>query len=195
MTGRDISDADLDPALVDAYIAGTLDAQGEAVLAEQVARVIPFHSTAPNPIQAALSRLIGYLGREPGLWAWLDHDEGRPRAVARLYEVMGLLDQFSDNPAVVSALRELRARIHYPPGLLGYLLPDTNEETLASLAGQIEQILAEDEPDQAMDVAAAALGMLEGIAPVAERTDPDLVDLSRRLEQVRGRLAGATARH
>src|SRR5258705_3784576 len=126
MTGRDMSDAHLDLALVDAYTAGTLDAQGEAVLAEQVARVIPFHSTAPNPIQAALSRLIGYLRGEPSLWAWLDHHDGRPRMVAQLYEVIGLLDQFSDNSAVVSALREFRARIHYPPGLLGYLLPDTN---------------------------------------------------------------------
>ena len=31
--------------------------------------------------------------------------------VARLYEVMGLLALFSDNPAVVSALRWFRARL------------------------------------------------------------------------------------
>ena len=115
--------------------------------------------------------------------------------VARLYEVMGLLDLFSDNPAVVSALREFRARIHYPPGLRGYLVPATNEETLASLAGQIELLLADQETDQAVEVAAAALDMLERIAPVAEELDPNLGDLGRRLEQVRERLVGAAASH
>ncbi len=112
--------------------------------------------------------------------------------VARLYEVMGLLDLFIDNPAVVSALREFRARIHYPPGLRGYLVPATNEETLA---GQIELLLADQDADQAVEVAAAALDMLERIAPVAKELDPNLGDLGRRLEQVRERLVGAAASH
>lgn len=186
-------DDNLDLALIDAYIGGTLDAQREAALAEQVARIIPFHSTAPHPIRAALTRLIGHLGGEPGLFAWLDQHGGRPRVVARLYEVMDLLDRFSDNPAVVSALREFRARIHYPPGLRDYLVPATNEETLASLAGQIELLLADQETDHAVEVAAAALDMIGRIAPVAEELDPNLGDLRRRLEQVRERLVGAVS--
>ena len=113
--------------------------------------------------------------------------------VARLYEVMDLLDRFSDNPAVVSALREFRARIHYPPGLRDYLVPATNEETLASLAGQIELLLADQETDRAVEVAVAALDMLGRIAPVAEELDPNLGDLGRRLEQVRERLVGAVS--
>jgi len=108
-------------------------------------------------------------------------------------KAMDLLDRFSDNPAVVSALREFRARIHYPPGLQDYLVPATNEETLASLAGQIELLLADQETDHAVEVAAAALDMIGRIAPVAEELDPNLGDLGRRLEQVRERLVGAVS--
>jgi hypothetical protein len=187
-----MADVELDPAIVDAFLTGALDAQGEADLAGMVARVMPFHWRAPNPIQAELSRIIDRLGSEPAVFAWLDRYPGEPRLVARLYRVMALLDQLSDNPAVVEALREFRARIQYPPGLHGYLVPSTDETTLASLAGQIELLLADDRANEAADLAVAAVTMLEEIAPRAAQLDPNLRSLYDQLEQVRGNVLGAT---
>ncbi|MDT5028595.1 MAG: hypothetical protein QOE61_5021 [Micromonosporaceae bacterium] len=187
-----MADVELDPAIVDEFLAGTLDAQGEAGLAGVVARVMAFHWRAPNPIQAELSRIIDRVGGEPALFAWLDRYPGEPRLVARLYRVMALLDQLSDNPAVVEALREFRARIQYPPGLRGYLVPSTDETTLASLAGQIELLLADDRTNEAAELAVAALAMLEQIAPRAAQLEPNLRTLGDQLEQARGNVQGAT---
>ncbi len=39
---------ELDPRLVDRFVAGTLDPAGEAALAEEVARLLPFHAELPN---------------------------------------------------------------------------------------------------------------------------------------------------
>jgi hypothetical protein len=48
------------------------------VLAEQVARVLPWHTTLPNPGAAALTETTKHLGGEPGLFAWLDRQPGYP---------------------------------------------------------------------------------------------------------------------
>lgn len=104
-----MTDFKLDRSLVEAFVAGTLDPQGEAELAAQVARVIPFHAMAPNPVAAGLSRIIHHLGDERALLAWLDRHPGEPRLVARLFVLIGLLDRYGDEPAVVTALRALAA--------------------------------------------------------------------------------------
>jgi hypothetical protein len=133
---------ELDQELVDALVADRLDASGQAVLAEQVARMLPVHWVAPGPVVASLSRLVDKLGSERELFGWLERHPGRPRLVARLYVVIGMLDQISDDPAVLTALRELRRRVPFPPGLSGYLVPDTDDGTLAELSARIEAILA-----------------------------------------------------
>src|SRR6266704_71809 len=131
--GRPMIELRLDRPLLDAFVAGRLNAGGEATLATEVARLLPFHASAPNPIQTALSRLVDHLGGESALFAWLDGYPGQPRLVARLYVLIGILDDLTNRSPVVTALRELRARIPYPPGLSGYLASDTTTETLASL--------------------------------------------------------------
>ena len=181
----------LDRALIDALIAGTLDRRGEAALAEQVASVLPFHWALPNPITAGLVRLRDHFGGEPGLLDWLDRHPGLPRLTARLYELVGLLDELSGQPAVVEALRDLRRRIGDPVELTGYLVPDTDSSTLASLGSKVESLLGEDRVDEAVEVAFATVELLLQTAPRTYELDPALGDLTGRIEQLRQRLLEA----
>jgi hypothetical protein len=68
----------LDRELVNALVSGRLDEAGEAVLAEQVARVIPHHWTLPNPLAADLSRIEHHFGGEPAVFEWPERHPGRP---------------------------------------------------------------------------------------------------------------------
>jgi hypothetical protein len=184
-------DIRLDHSLIDAVAAGRLDRQGEAQLAGQVARVLPFHWTLPNSTMVGLVRLRNHFGGEPGLLDWLDRYPGRPRLVARLYRLTGLLDELSTRPAVVEAVRELRDRVGDPTELTGYLVPDTDSSTLSSLGSRIESLLGEDRVDEAAEVALGSVALLLQAAPRADELDPDLGDLTGRMEQVRRRLADA----
>jgi hypothetical protein len=174
----------LDRALVNAFVAGTLDSGGEAVLADQVARILPYHWQAPNPIVALLSRIIHRVGGEPELLIWLDAHPGRPRLVARLFALIELLDRFSAEPAVVSAVRELRRRTPYPPGLERHLPPATTRETLASLSTAIELLLADDRPNESVRVAIATALMLQEVAPRAAEINPGARELGELLKPV-----------
>jgi hypothetical protein len=188
-----MAELELDKALVDAFVADALDAPGEAVLAEQVSRVLPMHWAAPNPIAAALSQLAHKLGGERELFGWLERHPGRPRLVARLYVVISLLDRISDEPAVVTALGELRERVPYPPGLAGHLAPDTDDATLAELSARIEALLADDRTDEAFRLAVAALAMLREVAPRVGERDAELRPLADIVDQVRRELTEAHA--
>ncbi|GAA1805792.1 hypothetical protein HC028_03270 [Planosporangium flavigriseum] len=188
-----VAEFELDPELVDAFVEGKLDADGEAKLADQVARLLPLHWTVPPEITGAMQRIIDRLGGDRELLAWLERHPGRPRLVARLYVLIGLLDQISDEESVVDALRELRDKVPYPPGLEGYLLPDTTPETLADLSAKIEGLLADDRTDQAFRLAVAAVAMLQEIAPRAARADSELSALGDVLEQIRRDLIAAAA--
>jgi hypothetical protein len=186
-----VAEFELDPDLVDAFTAGKLDERGEARLADQVAHLLPLHWTAPTEIMASMQRIIDHLGGERELLAWLERQPGRPRLVARLYVLIGLLDQISDEDAVVTALRDLRAKVPYPPGLGGYLLPDTTPETLADLSAKIEGLLADDRADDAFRLGMAAASMLQEVAPRAAKQDPELAVLGDVLEQIRRDLIAA----
>lgn len=188
-----VAEFELDLELVDALAAGTLDADGEARLADQVARILPLHWTAPNEIVGLMQRIIDHVGGDRELLAWLERHPGRPRLVARLYVLIGLLDQISDAAAVVTALAMLREKVRYPPGLGGYLLPDTTAETLADLSAKIEGLLADDRAADAFALAMAAVAMLQEIAPCAERSDPEFGALGDVLEQIRRDLVAAAA--
>jgi hypothetical protein len=175
----------LDRTLVEAFVRDGLDSGAEQALAEQVARVLPFHWNLPNPLAASLSRLSGHLGGDAGLVTWLDRHPGHPRLTARLYRAIGLLDQVSAEPSVVAALSELRTHDPYPPGLEDHLVPRTSRETLASLSYAIESLLGDDRADDAVALADAALAVLHRIAPRAAALDPNLEYLSGEAEQVR----------
>jgi hypothetical protein len=167
----------LDRELVDAFVSGGLSPDEEDVLADQVARVVPFHWNLPDPLVAALSRLTRHLGGEAALLHWLDRHPGRARTVARLYMFIGLLDRLSAEPAVVTALCELRASDPYPPGLAGHLVPQTTTETLADLAQNIEFLVGDGRVDAAARVVDATGAMLEKVMRRAAEVDPDLDDL------------------
>ena len=183
----------LDQTLIDAWVSGALDADGEVTLAHQVARVLPFHWTLPNPVAAKLSRITKSLGGEQALFDWLGQQPGHPQLVARLYRLIVLLDHLSTKDAVLVALRELRGRTPYPPGLGGYLIPDTNSETLAGLSWQIERLLAEDRIDEAVRLAGSAVEMLQQIAPRAAEIDPDLGVMAGQLDQIRKDIVAVSA--
>ncbi|MFD1276888.1 hypothetical protein ACFQ51_49195 [Streptomyces kaempferi] len=122
----------IDRSLVSGFVAGELSQQDEAELARQMAGLLPFHWSQPNSYASITSQVTDHLGGQRELMTWLDRFPGVPRLVARLYVLMGLLDQYSENAAVVTALRELRERTPYPAGLKGYLVPETDDETLAA---------------------------------------------------------------
>jgi len=163
----------LDPDLVDQLTAGRLDRQGEQTLADEVAQTMPWHWTLPLPSAAALTKLLQYLGGEPGLREWRDRHPGRPRLVARMYDLIALLDRISDSHSVVGELRRWRERTATPPVLAARLAPDTDEATLAGLAGQIESLMGDD-PAEAHQLALATVAMLADIAPGVVASDPNL---------------------
>jgi hypothetical protein len=161
----------LDPVLVDGFLGDAQDPRGEAVLADQVAHLLPFHAELPNPLTSALSRITAHLGGDAGLLDWLDRHPGRPRLTSRLYVLIALLDRFSAEPAVVTALRELRKETPYPPGLERFLIPDTTDETLAGLGYHIEVQLGDDREETAVRLALAVTDVLEQLAPRAAELD------------------------
>jgi hypothetical protein len=161
----------LDRDLVTAFVRQQLDDAGQAELAEQVSRLLPFHAQLPNPLTGDLVELTRTLGGDEGLLRWLDHFPGRPQVTARAYGVIALLDFYSATPGVVRALRELRVRDPYPHELAAYLSPDTGDYTLASLGQQIESLLAEGDPDEAVQLALRSLALLADIAPAAAELD------------------------
>lgn len=181
----------LAPSLVRRFVAGELDPEGQATLAEQVARLLPFHTELPNPLISRLTELIGHLGSEAALLEWLDNFPGRPGKVARLFMIIGLLDRFSAEPAVVNALSEFREHTPYPPGLRRYLVPDTNAETLAGLSWHIESLLAHDQVDDAVRLALDTTALLEQIAPRAAELNRTVADLAGLVDRARQDLLDA----
>ena len=182
----------LDHDLVDAFLARALSARDEDALAEQVARLLPFHATLPDRIAINLSRLTASLGGEHGLLDWLTEKPGRPRLVAHLYRLIGLLDWYSANPAVVSALRQLRAKKSPLSPIVGaHLAPDTDDATLAGLAWAIEMFLGEDRTNKATRLAIGAAELLERLARLAGQADPGVGDLAEDAARLRAAIAEA----
>ncbi|MFF7206562.1 hypothetical protein [Streptomyces sp. NPDC008141] len=187
------ADYALDHRQVAEFVVGTLDAEGETALAHQVARLLPFHWTWPNRVVEAMSQLMDHFGDQRELMAWLDRHPGQPRLVARLYVFMGLLDWYSAAPAVVTAMREYRERTPYPPGLKPYLVPATDDSTLASIAFKVEKLLSEERTREAVELAIATAAWLQQVAPRARELTPDVGDLDELMEQARQDIKAAAA--
>ena len=175
----------LDPELIDAVVTHEGDRQAAAALADEVAVVLPWHAELPHEITGHLTRLIRHLGGDDALLRWLDEHPGLPRVVARIYRLVGLLDGISGSRSVIAALRELRERNPYPPGLERYLPPDTDSGALASLAQHVESLLGEGRDDDAVALSLTTIAVLKDLAPRAIELDPSLRGLEEHVEQLR----------
>lgn len=184
----------LDPAKVGGFTAGTLGAQDEARLAQEVAELMPYGWDLPYKPQEALHKVVAHLGGRDELLEWLDGYPGRPQLTARIYVLLGLLDQYGDTPAVVKALRRSRSQEPYPAGLRDFLVPQTNEETLSDLGYQVEDYLSDGQDQKATALALATADWLRHSLsrPDAPRTDPD--DLADLVTHVRSDIDEAARR-
>ncbi|WP_028801266.1 hypothetical protein [Streptomyces sp. 142MFCol3.1] len=174
----------LDRALVSGLVSDSLSPQDEATLAKQVAQLLPFHWAQSNTLAVTMTEIVDHLGGHRELMAWLDRFPGLPRLTARLYVLLGLLDQYSEEHAVVRAFREYREHTPYPPGLRGYLVPQTDDSTLAGLAFRIEELLGDGEVTESVDLALATATCVEQIAPRAEELDATVGDMGAVMEHM-----------
>jgi hypothetical protein len=187
-----MAESTLDRALVRDFVAGGLGPSDEAELADQVARILPFHMQLPHPVLGDMIRVIDHIGGDEKLLAWLAGHPGRPRLVARLFEVIALLDDVSGRPAIVTALRELREQEKYPEGLERAMPPATDDSTLASVSWQIESRLADGDDDEAFRIAVASVDLLRRIAPRAAELDEDAREIEGMVERTRQDLVGVS---
>ncbi|MGW7609426.1 hypothetical protein ACWGKW_19550 [Streptomyces sp. NPDC054766] len=167
----------LDGLKASGFIAGTLSAEDEATLADEVAQLLPHHWDLPTKSVEALTPVIDHLGGQPELMAWLDRHPGRARLIARIYVLLGHLDQYSDDPAVLAAVRHARAQDPYPVGLRGYLTPETNDETLGGLAFRIEELLGDNREEDATALALTTADWLLRAARNADTPSPDVREM------------------
>ncbi|MCP2242426.1 hypothetical protein [Lentzea aerocolonigenes] len=155
----------LDPALVREFTEDQLAPADERELVNQVARVLPFHAELPHAVAADMLRVVKHVGGDSALLSWLDSHPGHPRLVARVFRVIGVLDELTARPDVVSALRSLRSSDGDPPDLEGVLPPATDDSTLASLSWRIERLLGDARDSEAVRLAVASVDLLRRIVP------------------------------
>ncbi|MFJ6836975.1 hypothetical protein [Streptomyces sp. NPDC091209] len=184
----------LDSLKVSGFIAGTLSTEDEARLADEVAQLLPHHWDLPTKSVEALTPVVDHLGGQQELMAWLDRHPGRPRLIARIYVLLGHLDQYSDDPAVLAAVRHARAEDPYPVGLRGYLTPETNDETLGSLAFRIEELLGDNREDDATALALATADWLRGAARNADNPSDDVREMGELMGHMRQDITEAAPR-
>jgi hypothetical protein len=174
----------LDSLKVSGFTAGTVSAEDEARLADEVAQLLPHHWDLPTKSVEALTPVVDHLGGQQELMAWLDRHPGRPRLIARIYVLLGHLDQYSDDPAVLAAVRHARAQDPYPVGLRGYLTPETNDETLGGLAFRIEELLGDDREEDATALALTTAEWLRGAARNADNPSSDIRELGELMDHM-----------
>jgi hypothetical protein len=184
----------LNGELLEAFLAGTSGTREENVLAEQVTYLLPFHPALPDRIAADLSRLIGALGGEQCLLDWLARRAGRPRLVSHLYRLIGVLNWYGADLAIVAALREVRARSAMPRFVAMQLAPDTDAGTLPSLAWTVETLLGAGRLHQATRLAFGAASMFEKVALRAKNADPCIAGVADEVAWLRTAIAQAHAR-
>jgi len=185
----------LDRELVEALLSESIEPEDENTLADQVSRILPFHAMLPNSQAGDLSRLTAHLGGERELLEWLARRPGRPRLVAHLYRLIWLLDEYSADPAVVSALTEIRTEHEPIPPIVGeHLTPDLDDASLAGLAWAIEALAGDDRLSTATSLAIGAAELLERIALRARHTDPGFGALADEVARLRTGIAEAHGR-
>lgn len=174
----------LDSPLVGGFLSGTLTPDEEARLADEVAQLLPHHWDLPNKSVERLTPLIDHLGGQKELMVWLDRHPGRPRRVARIYVLMGNLDRYSDDAAVLDALRRARARTPFPEGLRGHLTPATTDATLAGLSSGIEGLLSEGREGDATALALTTADWVRGAVRDVGNPDAELHEVGELMDHL-----------
>jgi hypothetical protein len=184
----------LDEGKVEGFAAGTLTSEDEARLAEEVAALLPLSwSLSPRAAErlSQVGERVG--GGRRGLLEWLDAHPGAPRLTARLLALVDNLDRFSENTAVVDALRAHRERTSAPAELRDVLPPETNEESLADIAQRIEELLGEHRAPDATRLALAATEWLRGLAQDAAPDSPEAARMSELMAHLHTDITAADA--
>ncbi|MFI9610121.1 hypothetical protein ACIHCM_00180 [Streptomyces sp. NPDC052023] len=174
----------LDSMLAGGFTAGTLGPEDEARLADEVAQLLPHGADMVTKARETLTTIVDHLGGQRELMAWLDRHPGRPRLIARMYVLMGQLDRYSDEGAVLDALRASRAQDPYPGGLRDYLPPDTTDETLGTVAARIEDLLADGREEEAVRLALATTSWLRHVAESADDPLPVVREMGELMAHV-----------
>ncbi|MFG2307379.1 hypothetical protein ACGFS9_01620 [Streptomyces sp. NPDC048566] len=167
----------LDNAKIAEFVSGEIGTEDETALADEVARMIPHHWDLPTKSVEALTPLVDHLGGQPQLMVWLDHHPGLPRLTARIYVLLGHLDQYSEDREVLDAVRHARSRTPEPAGLRGYLIPETNDETLGGLAFRVEELLGDNRQQDATALALTTADWLRRAARDAENPTADVREM------------------
>ncbi|SEN16323.1 hypothetical protein [Actinacidiphila rubida] len=185
----------LDQDMVGRFGAGTLDRQEEAGLAQEVAEMLPHSWDLPYKPEEALHQVIDHLGGQDELMRWMDGYPGLPRLTARIYVLLGLLDQCSETPKVVAALRTSRTHEPYPAGLHDYLVPQTNADTLPGLGHHVEELLSDKEEEKATALATATANWVRESLQYAEVPKPQADELADLMAHAEADIDEAAAPH
>jgi len=183
-----------DPELVRAFVQDRLDDAGRAALADEVARLLPFHRQLPHPVIADLVAVTAHLGGDEALLRWLDGYPGAATGDRAAAPGAQPARSLVGVPGGVLALEQRRARDPYPHALAGYLLPDTTSGALASLGQLIESRLADDRLDEARCLALRSLALLTDIAPAAAELDRRAAELEHQVRALRDLVAPVAVR-
>lgn len=174
----------VDMPLVGGFLSGTLTPDEEARLADEVAELLPHRWDLPNRTVERLTPLIDHLGGQKELMVWLDRHPGLPRHMARIYVLMGNLDRYSDDPAVLDAVRRARAQTPYPEGLREHLTPATTDATLTGLGSAIEGLLSDGREDDATALALATADWLRGAVRDTENPGAELREVGELMDHL-----------
>lgn len=167
----------LDEEKVLGFVDGVLDPADETRLAEEVAEVLPLDWSLSPKARERLSQVTDCVGGERQLLQWLDRHPGLPRLTARLFVLTNNLDQYSDDTAVIEALRSSRAQEPTPAGLEGILPPETSEETLTAIAYHIHELLCERHAQDARRLALATTDWLRHATEQAAPSSPGISEV------------------
>ncbi|MGW8758818.1 hypothetical protein ACWGNH_20480 [Streptomyces albidoflavus] len=178
--------------LVLRFVEEGLDPADEARLAEEAARTLPLRWSLPTRSLERLDLLSDRLGGERRLLEWLDGHPGLPRLTARLLVLVDSLERYSDNPAVVTAVRDFRAAHGVPDELRGVLPPATGAETLTDISSRLEQQLFDHDAGQARSLGLATSRWLRDAVSASDLPSPELAETGEVMARLHEDIAAAS---
>ncbi|MEU0123954.1 hypothetical protein ABZ114_20070 [Streptomyces albidoflavus] len=178
--------------LVLRFVEEGLDPADEARLAEEVAKTLPLRWSLPTRALERLDLLSERLGGERKLLEWLDGHPGLPRVTARLLVLADSLDRYTDDPAVVTAVRDFRLAHGLPDELRGVLPPATDAETLTDLSSRLERQLFDHDAEEARSLGLATSRWLRDAVSAADASSPELAETGEVMARLHEDIAEAS---